>query len=153
MEGTEFWPRRADLTSRSSRRQPSTDVWLRRRPIEQSKILKLPSSRRTSPVGCAERMTIERFTPVDAAGGGRSWRSAAKLVKHLTRDGDLRHLEGDVAAMADDLRGNLDQRLLEGRHRPVLYRLRRRQCAQEIAEIVGERVKLETDGVGGERST
>jgi hypothetical protein len=28
----------------------------------------------------------------------------------------------------------------------------RRQRAQEIAEIVGERMKLKTDGVGGERS-
>lgn len=31
-------------------------------------------------------------------------------------------------------------------------RLGRRQRAQEISEIIGERVKLETDGVGGERT-
>src|ERR1700724_285714 len=34
-----------------------------------------------------------------------------------------------------------------------LDRLRRRQSAQEIAEIVGQRMKLETDGVRGERPT
>jgi hypothetical protein len=42
---------------------------------------------------------------------------------------------------------------LQTRQRPVLDRLRRRQRAQEIAEIVGERVKLEEPHrVGGERS-
>jgi hypothetical protein len=34
--------------------------------------------------------------------------------------------------------------------KPVFDRLGRRQRAQEIAEIVSECVKLETDGVGGE---
>ena len=33
----------------------------------------------------------------------------------------------------------------------VAARLRRRQRAQEVAEIVGERMKLEPDRVGGER--
>src|ERR1700731_4701077 len=32
-----------------------------------------------------------------------------------------------------------------------LDRLQRRQCPQEVAEIVGERMKLESDGVGSER--
>jgi hypothetical protein len=35
----------------------------------------------------------------------------------------------------------------------ILDRLGRRQRAQEIAEIVSQRMKLETDGVGGERPT
>jgi hypothetical protein len=52
-----------------------------------------------------------------------------------------------------DLRANLDQLLLECRHRPVLDRLRCRQCAQEVAEIIGERAKLEADGVGGKGAT
>ena len=34
----------------------------------------------------------------------------------------------------------------------VLDRLRRRQRAQEIAEVVGERMKLEPYRVGGERT-
>ena len=50
----------------------------------------------------------------------------------------------------DDLRADLDQFLLERRHRPVFDRLGRRQRAQEVAEIVSERVKLETDSIGGE---
>ena len=66
-------------------------------------------------------------------------------------DGDLGHLEGDIAAVADDLRADLDQLLLQARQRPVLDRLGRRQRAQEIAEIVGERMKLEPHRVGGER--
>ena len=67
------------------------------------------------------------------------------------RHGDLGHLEGDIAAVADDLRADLDQLLLQARQRPVLDRLGRRQRAQEVAEIVGERMKLEPHGVGGER--
>src|SRR6202035_5547585 len=40
--------------------------------------------------------------------------------------------------MADDLRTDLDQLLLQAGQRPVFDRLGRRQCAQEVAEIVGE---------------
>jgi hypothetical protein len=54
--------------------------------------------------------------------------------------------------MVHHLRANLDQLFLEARQRPVFDRLRRRQRAKEIAEIVSQRMKLETDGVGGERA-
>src|SRR5215471_21820240 len=74
------------------------------------------------------------------------------LLEHLPWDGDLGHLEGDIAAVAHYLRADLDQLVLQGRQRPVLDRLRRRQRAQEIAEVVGERMKLEPHRVGGERS-
>src|SRR5262249_2982013 len=57
-----------------------------------------------------------------------------------------------MAAVAHHLRADLDQLLLQTRQRPVLDRLRRRQGAQEIAQIVGERMKLEPHRVGGERS-
>jgi hypothetical protein len=52
-------------------------------------------------------------------------------------------LESDVAAVAHHLRADLDQFLLQARQRPVFDRLGRRQRAQEIAEIVGQRMKLE----------
>jgi hypothetical protein len=45
--------------------------------------------------------------------------------------------------VAHHLRADLDQLVLQGRQRPVLDRLRRRQRAQEIAEVVGECMKLE----------
>ena len=41
--------------------------------------------------------------------------------------------------MADDLRADLDQLLFQAGQRPVLDRLGRRQRAQEVADIVGER--------------
>jgi len=69
----------------------------------------------------------------------------------VSRDGDLGHLEGDIAAMADDLGTNLDQLLLEAGQRPVLDRLGCRQGAQEIAEVVGERMKLKPYGIGREQ--
>ena len=50
-------------------------------------------------------------------------------------DGDLDHLEGDIASMADDLRADLNQLFLQARQRPVLDRLRRRQRPQEVAEL------------------
>ena len=68
----------------------------------------------------------------------------------MSRDGDLGHLEGDVTAMEPSLRADLDEFLFEGCQRPVLDWLWRRQRAQKIAEIIGERMQLETDGVGGE---
>ena len=80
-------------------------------------------------------------------------RSGENLLEHLPWDGDLGHLERDIAPMADDLRADLDQLLFEARQRPILDRLRRRQSAQDVAEIVGQRMKLEADGVRGERPT
>jgi hypothetical protein len=52
--------------------------------------------------------------------------------------------------MTNDLRADLDQLFAQRRHRPILDRFRRRQRAQEVAEIVVQRVKLETNRVGGE---
>ena len=53
--------------------------------------------------------------------------------------------------VAHDLCADLDQLVLQARQRPVFDRLRRRQRAQEISEIVGERMKLKSHRVGGER--
>src|SRR4029077_11581412 len=53
-------------------------------------------------------------------------------------------------AVANYLRADLDELLFQGCQRPLLDRLRRRQRAQKIAEIVGQRMKLEANSVGGE---
>jgi hypothetical protein len=47
-----------------------------------------------------------------------------------------------AARVADHLRADLDKLFTQAGQRPILARFRRRQRAQEIAEIVGERVKL-----------
>ena len=73
------------------------------------------------------------------------------LGEHGARNGDLGHLEGNIAAVTDELRAGLDQLLLEVGQRPVLDRFRRCQCSQEVAKIVGERMKLKPNGVGRER--
>lgn len=75
---------------------------------------------------------------------------AQDIGEEIFGNGHLRHLEGGVAGMAHDLRADLDQLLPQRRHRPVADRLRRRQRAQEVAEIVGQRVKLKANRVGGE---
>ena len=64
------------------------------------------------------------------------------VCKEIFGNGDFGHLKRDIAAMADDLRADLDQLFLQARQRPLLDRLRRRQRAQKIAEIVGQRMKL-----------
>ena len=53
--------------------------------------------------------------------------------------------------MADQPGADLDQLLPEAGERPVFDRLGRCQRAQEVAEIVGERVKLKPHGIGSER--
>src|SRR6266699_5226695 len=73
------------------------------------------------------------------------------LLEHLPWDGDLRHLEDDVASVAHHLRADLDQLLLQARQRPVLDRLRCCKRAEKVAKIIGERMKLEPHGVGRER--
>jgi hypothetical protein len=70
----------------------------------------------------------------------------------VSRNGDLFHLEGDVAAVTDDLPADLDQLLFEARQRPILDWLERRQRAQEIAGIIGERMKLKANRIGRERT-
>jgi hypothetical protein len=55
------------------------------------------------------------------------------LLEHLPWDGDLSHLEDDVATVANNPRADLDQLFLQARQRPVLNRFWRRQRAQEIA--------------------
>ena len=54
--------------------------------------------------------------------------------------------------MADDLGADLDQLLPQAGQRPVPDRLGRCQGAQEVADIVGEGVKLKAGSVGGKRA-
>ena len=74
------------------------------------------------------------------------------FLEQFPRHRDLGHLEDDVAGMAHDLSPDLDELLLQARQRPVLDRLRQSQRSHEVSEIVGQRMKLKPDGVGGERA-
>src|SRR5580704_12868386 len=82
------------------------------RPAPKMRILL--SSRRTSP------LVFDRTQNQSSASrryGCRWWpqfRDQPQDVgKHISRDGDLGHLECDVAAMADDLRADFDELLLQ----------------------------------------
>ncbi len=103
------------------------------------------------PSGALGRMNIVGLMLAQVAASAAVQQSAQNLLEHLPGNGDLGHLEGDAPAMADDLGADLDQLLLQARQRPVFDRLWRRQCAQEVAEIVGERMELQAHCVGGER--
>ncbi len=52
--------------------------------------------------------------------------------------------------MSHDLRADLDELLPKRRQRPVFDLLRQCQGAQEVAEIIGERMELEPDLVVAE---
>jgi len=75
-----------------------------------------------------------------------------EFPEHLSRHRDLGHLKGRVAAVAHDLGADLGQLLAQAGQRPRFRRLWHRQRPHEIAEIVGQRVEPEADGVGGEGS-
>ena len=98
------------------------------------------------------RKTSKRFTSIRLPAVAQFRDQPQDVGKQFSRDGDLGHLECDVAAMADDLRANFDELLFQGRQRPVLDRVRRRQGSQEVAEIVSKRMKLKANRVGGERA-
>src|SRR6516165_2008812 len=57
------------------------------------------------------------------------------LLEHLPCDGDLGHLEDNIAAVAHHLRADLDQLVLQTRQRPVLDRLRRHPPSPNPSEI------------------
>ena len=76
------------------------------------------------PSAAVERMTIGRLTQALVVAAPIVLLSVAKSPGTFARDGDLGHLEGDVAAVADDLRADLDQLLLQTRQRLVFDRLR-----------------------------
>ena len=78
----------------------------------------------------------------DVTGGGRSSAISRKIRRTGPWHGDLGHLEGKMAPVADDLRADLDQLLLQAGQRPVFDRLGRRQRAQEVAEVIGQGMKL-----------
>jgi hypothetical protein len=69
------------------------------------------------------------------------------LGEQRSRHRHFGQLERDVAAVADDSRTDLDQLLAQGGERPLLDLLRQRWRAQEVGEIVSERVQLEAYSV------
>ncbi len=77
--------------------------------------------------------------------GPPSWRQrsrpqpvdqAQNLSEQSSGDSDFRELNGDITAMSHDLRADLDELVA--------------QRAQEVAEIIGERMELEPDLVVAE---
>ena len=87
---------------------------------------------RTSPGSLSERGTYEGLTLSTQLGGRSSDVQPQDFGEEVSWDRGLGHLEGDVVAVAGDLRWGS----------PAF--------AQEIAEIIDEGMKLKADGVGGE---
>ena len=69
------------------------------------------------------------------------------VSEHQPRYRDLGHLERNVAAVADDLRADLDQLFAQAGQRSRLRHLWHRQRPHEVAQIVGQQMELETNGV------
>ena len=63
--------------------------------------------------------------------------------KQLPWHRHLGHLEDHGAPVAHNLGADLHQPLAKRRQRPLLDLIRQRQGAQEVGEVVGERMKLQ----------
>jgi hypothetical protein len=87
-------------------------------------------------------MTIERLTLARRQLLPHFGNEPQNLLEHMPWDSDFGHLAGELAAAARQLATDLDQLFLQARQQPILDRLRRRLDAQNIAEIVGQRMKL-----------
>jgi hypothetical protein len=69
--------------------------------------------------------------------------------EQISRNCDLRQLERDLAAMADDLRADLDKFLLQSCHRPVFDRFPALPaCAGCCPDLSAGRVKLQRRSFG-----
>src|SRR5271169_3042526 len=100
---------------------------------------------------CRRRLSHLTSSPGHAgAGGARSWAINIRISWNICRGTATSAIKGRVAAVAHDLGADLDQLLAQAGQRPRLRRLRHCQRPHEIAEIVGQRVELEADVVGGE---
>ena len=90
---------------------------------------------------------------VDSLGLRRSGSSsqiinqAQDFPEQVPRHRHLSQLERNVAAMSDNLGPDLHQLVAQRRHRPVLHLLRQSQCPHEVAQIVGQGVKLEPNAL------
>jgi len=75
---------------------------------------------------------------------------AQNFLEQVPRHGNLGQLESDIAAMADDLGPDLHQLLPQRGQRPMLHLPRQSQGPHEVAQIIGQGVKLETNFVVAE---
>jgi len=71
------------------------------------------------------------------------------LLEQFPRNRNLGQLEGNVPPVSDDLGPNLHQLFAQRGQRPVLHRLRQGQGPHEVAQIVGQDVKLKPNLVNG----
>lgn len=85
-------------------------------------------------------MTLGRVTRPIRPAAAAIPRSTAGLSEQTSRNGDVRHLEYDIATMAVDLRADPDQPFLQARQQPVLDRLRRRE--RTVILRLGQTLKL-----------
>jgi hypothetical protein len=85
------------------------------------------------------------------------WRSESRnslqdFGEQRARDRDFGHLERNVSTVANDFGADLDQLLPQTRERPGRNRLRCRKGAQEVSDVIRERMKLKANGVCVERA-
>ncbi len=70
--------------------------------------------------------------------------SISRKIEQFPWHRDLLQLKSDIAAVARDLRANLDQLLAQGGQRPVAHSVRQGERAQEVAQVVRQGVQLKT---------
>ncbi len=120
------------------------------RAMSDPSILPFPSSFRRT------RLVVMTHPAVPALCRSRSWSQPVDqpqyLLEQFLRHRDLSHLEDGVPSVAHDLGTNLHEFLPQAGQRSLRDRLGQRQRPNEVGEIVGQRVRLKTHRIGGERA-
>ena len=73
-----------------------------------------------------------------------------EVVEHLSRHCDLRHLEHDVAAVADHLGGDLDPASPANSSGTTALLPRASPGSHEVADVVSQCMELKANRVGSE---
>jgi hypothetical protein len=101
---------------------------------------------RTSPVRLSSFIALDPHA--ESGGGlGRKRSIQRRISAYTARGTATSELEDDVAAMAHDPGADLDQLLAQRGQRSMPDPLRQGQRAQEVGEVVGQRVQLEPHAV------
>jgi hypothetical protein len=86
------------------------------------------------------------------SGATAEQRCAASAKQTGTRDRNFGHLKCHAAAVADELRTDLDQLFPQARERPVRDCYQRRKRTQKVSKIAGRCLKLQPNGICIERA-
>src|SRR3954453_7095248 len=99
-------------------------------------------------VACQVPRQSRRLSPAGSTSSDPPWPQAVdhrqNTAEQITRDRHLSHLEHCIAGVSDHLRADLHHLLPKRGERPAFDLIRQNQRAEEVGQVVGQGMKLET---------